>query len=612
MPSVNKRLLLLGGAAALAIAIPAIGQEAPPESLLPPGFGDPNAPPPPPPPPPVDTTPGDLPPEEGGAAPRPRQRSAPSDAVVEDSALEDLAALEALIPTEPPVEIPDASRRPTDIVGVLDDRWSLGTDAYGNANGRFLSTLMRRLDAPVPSRWGHILLRRALLSRVPAPSSVNSVDWVAERAWLLLRMGEADGARMLVQSLDVDKFTPKMFAIAVQAGLATSDPAALCPLVEPGSKTSDEPVWPLADAMCASMSGEPTRASTLIDHARRRSKLDAIDIDLAEKVIGSGANTKRAVTIKWDDVGNVNSWRFGLASATGMTIPPRLMSGAGRHVVAWQARAPMIPVEERIGAANVAASLGVFSNQSLVEMHSLILDTTDPSEVAESIGGRLRLAYAARDMGVRMRELRRLWDNGGDDADTRHAGLILTAAAAAGIPPSGNLAEDVPQLIASMLTAGLDERAARWSGVVEAMEAGRRVDRAWAMLALASPRPAVDISAGRIETFQGSDQSEETHATKLLMAGLAGLGRIDADTASGLAETLGVRLGAENLWTRALARAAQNGQKGTVALLAGVGMQTRDWRGVPPEHLFHITRALARVGLEYEARMIAAEAVARL
>jgi hypothetical protein len=237
------------------------------------------------------------------------------------SALADLAALEELIPTEPPLEIPDASRRPTDFVGVLDERWSLGTDAYGNANGRFLSTLMRRLDAPIPSRWGHILLRRALLTRGPGAVLRQPVDWVAERAWLLLRMGEADGARMLVQAVDVDQFTPKMFAIAVQTGLATSDPAALCPLVEPGSKTSDEPVWPLADAMCAAMSGEPTRASTAIDRARRRSRLDVIDIDLAEKVIGSGANTRRAVTIKWDDVGQVNSWRFGLASATGYVDP---------------------------------------------------------------------------------------------------------------------------------------------------------------------------------------------------------------------------------------------------------------------------------------------------
>lgn len=609
MRSANKLILWLGGAAALAVAIPAIGQETS-ESLLPPGFGEPSEPPPTP-----EPTASPTPDATGTATPTPAPSAgggASVDTLIEESSLDDLAALEELLPTEPPIEIPDDSRRPTNFVGAIDEEWSLGPNAFGNTNGRFLSTLMRRADAPLPSRWASILLRRALLTPSQAPPYVNPVDWVAERAWLLLRMGEADGARMLVQAVDVDQFTPKMFAIAVQTALATADPAALCPLVEPGRETSDEPVWPLAEAMCASLSGESGRASSLIDQARRRSRLDRIDIDLAEKVIGAGANTRRAVTIEWDNVDTVNSWRFGLASATGLEIPPRLIGGAGRHVLAWQARAPMLPLEERIAASNVAASLGVFSNRSLVDIYSLLLDNTDPSEVAESVGNRLRIAYASRDLGARIAELRRLWDDAGENPDARHARLILTASAAARIPPSGQFAEDAPRLIASMLTAGYDERAARWSDVVGNMESGRRADRAWAMLALASPRPAVDISAGRIGTFQGSDESEDAHATQLLVAGLAGLGRLDADQASDLADDLGFQLDAQNPWTRALARAAQNGQKGTVALLAGVGMQTGDWRGVPAAHLYHIVRALTRVGMEYEARMIAAEAIARL
>jgi hypothetical protein len=172
-------------------------------------------------------------------------------------------------------------------------------------------------------------------------------------------------ARMLVQSIDVDQFTPKMFADRrCQTALANADPAALCPLVEPGSKTSDEPVWPLAEAMCASLSGEPGKAASLIEQARRRRKSDAIDVDLAEKLVGAGANSRRAVTIEWDDVDRLNSWRFGLAAATGMDIPAPLMQRAGAHVLAWQARAPMIPIEQRLAAIQAAASLGVFSSSA--------------------------------------------------------------------------------------------------------------------------------------------------------------------------------------------------------------------------------------------------------
>jgi hypothetical protein len=52
-------------------------------------------------------------------------------------------------------------------------------------------------------------------------------------------------------------------------------------------------------------------------------------------------------------------------------------------------------------------------------------------------------------------------------------------------------------------------------------------------------------------------------------------------------------------------------QPGTVTLLAAVGMQAATWRGVPPAALYRIIAALRAVGLEGEARMIAAEAIAR-
>src|SRR3546814_14573333 len=85
-----------------------------------------------------------------------------------------------------------------------------------------------------------------------------------------------------------------------------------------------------------------------------------------------------------------------------------------------------------------------------------------------------------------------------------------------------------------------------------------------------------------------------------------------ANDQSRLANALGVQLDAENAWTQALERAVRARQPGTVALLAGVGMQTGGWRGVPPEHLYRLVSALRRVGLDYYARMITAEALARL
>ena len=434
---------------------------------------------------------------------------------------------------------------------------------------------------------------------MPTPNRVADVDWIAERAWLLLRMGEADSARALVQSVDVDKFTPRMFTVAVQTALATGDPAGLCPLVQPGKAVSDEPFWPLADAMCAALEGDAARASQLIDQARGRSG-GGIDTLLAEKVIGAGVNTRRAVTIQWEGVDELNSWRFGMASATGLEIPKRLIDRAGPTVMAWQARAPMIPIEQRAAAAETAASLGVFSNQSLVDMYSLIGDSTDPSDIQASVAGRLQRCYVARSVGGRVDAMRGLWDEGKTPRE-RYARLILTAAAAARIPATEAQKDRAADLIASMLSAGFDRQAARWSGVVEAM--GKDGDRAWALLALGSERPTVDVSLGRAQAFAERDGGQRG---RMLIAGLAGLGRL-GDPAS-----LGLDVTARSRWERMIDGAAAANQAGTVALLAGTGMQTTDWSGVPPEHLYHIVAALRRVGLEYEARMIAAEALSRL
>ncbi|HEY0626047.1 MAG TPA: hypothetical protein VGD10_04870, partial [Allosphingosinicella sp.] len=353
----RNKLFLLGGVAILGLASAAYTQNAQ-EQILPPGFE--NAAPVPPeeqtPAQEPGATPGQTQPGTSGGGVRrtPQAQASSLDDLLLGASDEELAELLEGIP--PPIEIPDFARRPTDVVGALDaGNWGLGQGAFGGANGRFLSTLMRRTDAPLPSRWGTILLRRALLSRVPAPSYVHPVDWVAERAWLLLRMGEADGARMLVQAVDVDQFTPKMFSVAVQTALATADPAALCPLVEPGRETSDEPIWPLADSICAALEGNASRAGEQIDLARRRGTVGGADLLLTEKVIGAGADTRRAVTVEWEDIDSLNTYRFGLAAATGAEIPGRLL--VSPQMRAWHARAPMVPLEQRTASAEAAAAL---------------------------------------------------------------------------------------------------------------------------------------------------------------------------------------------------------------------------------------------------------------
>ncbi|HMG47311.1 MAG TPA: hypothetical protein VK614_07605 [Allosphingosinicella sp.] len=587
----RTRALLLAGAAAALAALPALGRTTP-ESLLPPGFGDPQ----------------NLPPPEEKAPPqkaRPTQVGNEVDNQLSGNLMGDVEEVQldqsALPRPTNYFTIPEGSARSTDFVGPLaPGNFGLGDDAFGVRNGPLYAALMGQLDAPLPSRWTSILLRRALLSRLAVPAGVQPVDWVAERAALLLRMGEADAARMLVEAVDVEQYTPRMVEVAAQTALATADPSALCPLVGPARSWSHDPVWILADGMCAALEGEAARATALIDQARDQAGT-SIDLLLAEKVIGAGAGSRRAVDIQWEGVDEVNPWRFALASAVGLQVPDRLMNAARPEIRAWLARAPMVPLDQRLDAASTAAALGVFSSHSLVELYSLMLDETDPAEVSGSIGARLRTAWVGRDVAERMGAIRELW-RGAEAPQQRYARSILTAGAAARIAPSADLSGDAGDLIASMLSAGMDREAAAWAGVVEQAGEG---SRAWALLAVGAPRPVV---ADRLDAFVSADDSAGRQRSQLLAAALAGLGRINADRAA----RAGFRLGAEDRWTAAIDEAARARAPGAVALLAGIGMQTATWRGVPPPYLFRIVRALRAVGLDYEARMIAAEAVARL
>ncbi|HKX36923.1 MAG TPA: hypothetical protein VJM79_09715, partial [Rhizorhapis sp.] len=191
------------------------------------------------------------------------------------------------------------------------------------------------------------------------------------------------------------------------------------------------------------------------------------------------------------------------------------------------------------------------------------------------------------------------------------AGYIAMARAAARLPVTAEAGDDVRALIASMLAAGFDRNAAAWSNVTGQVE-GEAGQDAWALLALGSPQPRVAIDYGRVDSYMEQDGSTNFIKSRMLVAGLAGLGRLSAADMARIAPDIGLRTGYRSRWTQAIDAAARRGEPGTVAVLAAVGMQVTDWNRLPPEHLLHIVSAMRQVGLEPEARMIAAEAIARL
>lgn len=596
------------GIAALAAWYPASGQQRP-ESILPPGFGQPAAPAPPRAAPSPRATTGAAQPRSGASAPAAVPTPSAATAVVQPLPGASGSATATPTPTPTPTidaatlaryEMPLAARRSLTLVGPASERDTGFTPAaFGNASGPMLETMMRRLAVPLPSRWLSIALRRLLLAPLATPAGVGGADFAAERAWLLLRMGEADGARAVVQGVDNANYTAKLLEVAMNAMLANGDPAGLCPLVDRGRLTTGERGWVMAQAMCAALAGAPGRANPLIAAAKRHHVASGIDLALAQKVVGAGPNGGRAVTIEWAGVDRLTIWRFGLALATGVAVPDPLLATAGPQVTGWRATAPQVPLVDRIAPAEVAAGQGVLSSAALVDLYGAVAALDEPPAAAGAVADDLRNAYTAATADDRLSALHSLW--GGDTAHPAYARLVLTARAAARIAPaSGN--KDADRLVAAMLSAGLDRTASRWKNSVEAGS------DAWAMIALADP-DASRLSYRDLASYSGS--GDAALKQRLFFAGLAGLGRLAPEDIERSAQALDVRIGAENAWTRALDRAARDGQPGTVVLLAALGMQTPGWKGVPPAMLYRIVGALRAVGLGGEARMISAEAIAR-
>jgi hypothetical protein len=621
----------LGGAGLAGLA----AAQGKPESLLPPGFDDP-APAPTPRPAPAPTSPPAAAPGTGGAAGAPAAPGTgpaapgmpvdpatlpPIPAITRDDlarlpSLEELEnmssdELDQLLGLKPKTDIPPGAQRALTRIGVLAvEEGGLPPVALANQPEALVRAVLAGSRRPVVSRWGHILMRRALASRLAAPLGMDPIEFAALRVGVLNALGEYAVARAVAQDIDTANWSPSLTQEALTAYLASGDITGACPAVRHQGSARDDGEWQMWQAICNAYAGESALAASQLDRALFRGVAPRIDVLLARRFAGAAGRGQRAVQIEWQGVEELNPWRFGLATALGEPVPDGLLDSAlkgqgGAYYARAGALLPMLPASARAPFAGRAAREGILSADAMVDLYAEVFAEGGAGSDPQTHAAALREAYLAADPAARIVAMQRLWAAGpalgGADG---YGARVLTAYAAARIPADAAHAGAAGDLIAAMLAAGLDGNAARWSEVVEEGSLG------WALIALADPRGGA-VGQSAVSGFIDGDDSDAQRKSAFLVAGLAGLGRLDDGDAGALADDLGFDLARRTRWTSTIARAAEVGNPALVALLAGLGMQGTSWSQMTPLHLYHITAALRRVGLEAEARMIAAEAVAR-
>ncbi len=617
-----KRVQLFVGAALALTSAWAIAQNAP-ESLLPPGFDKPAKPArsqtsAPAASPAVSAPKSDTPPSAVSSPvvqAIPGTSSAPSVAapVALPSNLPSIKQLEAMSPEEldqllglkPKFDIPPAARRSLKFIGVVDEsEGGFGAGSFSAQTPALMRAALEGNGGALVSRWGHILLRRVLASRLDSPSGMNPADFAAQRAALLVRMGEGEAARALVQDVDSANYTPALTQAALDAYLATADLTGICPAVAIQGGVRKDADWQVARAICSAFNGEGNSAMAQLDKAANQQLMPKIDLLLAQKYAGAAGKARRAVTIEWDGVSGMNPWRYALTIATGLKPPSAVMQGAPPRYAYTAATAPMLGLADRAAGADSAAGAGVLSSAAMVDLYSQIYENNDVTGDWADRADTLREAYVAADAAGRLAAMKQLWD-GAPGPQQLYSRQVLTAYAAARLVPESGMADDAPSLIASMLSAGLDENAMRWAGIADIGS------ESWAMLTLAAPSRNAPVESGAIESFNSSDKSEESRKSRFFLAALAGLERVSPETLGSLSSKMDVDLSRQTNWTRMIDQSAAVDNAAMVALMAGLGMQGSGWDKMTPLYLFHIVRCLHRVGRDGEARMIAAEAVAR-
>ncbi|MCB2068059.1 MAG: hypothetical protein KDE15_15620 [Erythrobacter sp.] len=609
--------LLAGAALALSSSLALAGG---PEDLLPPAFRDPprqNAPTPTPAPTaarPATPVPP-RPAASSGSTPVVQAVPSGSEAPAAPGefrlppnfpSLEELSEMEEdevdeLLGLRPRFDIPAGARRAVAEVGVIAQ--NEGGFPVGSLRGQPAGLVRAALVAsrgPIVSRWGHILMRRALASRLDAPQGLDPVEFAALRAQALDNMGEGAVARALVQDVDGSEYNSVLTNAAFDAYLGTGDILGMCPVARLHGQLRDDGEWELLKAICEAYSGESRSAERNLDRALGTGLAEEIDVRLAQRYAGAAGDGGRAVNIEWDGVDEITPWRFTLARTLSEDLPEGLRDGAGARYDIADVLIPATPLIDRVAASNTAGARGVLSSAAMVDLYAQLWASDAYSGSDKRLAGLLREAYVATSAGDRLDAMQQLWD-----AQAGYGPQVLTAYAAARLPVSEDMADDAGPIITSMLAAGLDRNALRWGSVVPEGSLG------WALLVLAQPTRQNLVSENAVDSFVDDDGSEDQRKSAFLVAGLAGLGRLGANDVASLSERLGLNLARSSPWSTKIDRAGELGNATLVALLAGLGMQGTSWDQMTPRHLYHIVRALNAVGLEAEARMIAAEAVAR-
>jgi hypothetical protein len=542
----------------------------------------------------VESAPTSLLPSNIGPAPVPVE-SAPSSSAgdVPPPPASDTAVLN--VPTAPVVPPEDLGGG-----GSLPGLHGHGPATWSRSNGGFATQLMLKLPAVTASRYQHIALRRLLLTPTKPPVGADPVKFLNARAHLLLRMGEVEAAKILLNTLPQNAFNRQSYAIAGQAHMAALDLPGACPLATRAIVFSPDAQWPLISGVCSALQGDEGGAALGLDIARQEGKVNRFDLMLAEQMVTALSGGGRGGEIAWPDKGKFTSYRVGGVYSSGQRFPRKALLGAPSVVQSWLARSGAIDSDTRWALAWTATARGVMSAAEFSSLWAVRGSLMDERARAYRPEGLYQRAFAAPKLSERQKAFGQLLGFGKSEAG-RTAMWSLLAAPAAAYPLRTDQAGFAPNAVRAMIMGGRQTEALRWWPVAANSKVAPQI---WALLLAAHGDKSLPVSQGLADQWVDMQSGDsEGQRIKITFAVFQGLGYP-------LKAPLGKNPSLEDdgaLFEK-LADAVARKARGEVVLLSQLALGP-NWAGCDASLLYTILRAYHAVGLDAEARMLGAEAM---
>jgi hypothetical protein len=493
--------------------------------------------------------------------------------------------------------------------GSLPGKHGLGPAAWSRSSGGFSTQLMLKMSAATGSRYQHILLRRLLLTPAPPPTGADPVKFLNARAHLLLRMGEVEASKILLNSLPQTAYTRQSYAVAGQAHMAAIDLPSACPLATRAIVFSPDAQWPLISGVCSALQGDDGGAALGLDIARQEGKVNRFDLMLAEQMVTALSGGGRGGEIAWPEKGKFTSYRVGGVYSSGQRFPRAALLRAPVAVQNWLARSGAVDSDTRWALAWTATARGVMSAAEFSSLWAARGSAMDERARAYRPEGLYQRAFAAPSVAGRRQAFAQLLALGKSEAGRAAMWSLLAAPAAAYAPfdpataKSAEQAAFASQAVRAMIMGGRVRDALKWWPIV-AKSQSPEVRKIWALLLVASGNKALPVSQDFADAWADA-QSGDDEARRIEMgfAALQGLGYP-------LKAPLGKNPGTadDTVLFEKLADAAKRGARGEVVLLSHMALG-QSVSQTDAATLFAVLRAYRAVGLGAEARMIAADAM---